>query len=128
MGRTPLHYAAATGNLSDVRRMIEDGLDVNASDTAGWTPLHFAAAAQPEAHDVVADLLAAGAAVDGTDAHGNTPLWRAVFAYQGNPAAIHALLAAGADADLINAHDASPRTLANLIANTDVARHMPKPP
>jgi len=51
----------------------------------------------------------------------------ATFAYLGNPATVRALLAAGADPDFNNAHQVSPRTLANRIATTDVARHMPGP-
>src|SRR5262245_23807643 len=125
MGRTPLHDAAAAGELSDVRRMLDDGLNVNATDHAGWTPLHFAAQAQ--AYHVVAQLLAAGASVDSVDEHGNTPLWRATFSYGGDPATLRALLAAGADPDRANAHNLSPRALANRIATTDVARHMPNP-
>jgi len=125
MGRTPLHDAAADRDLSGVRRLLDDGLNVNATDHAGWTPLHFAAQAQ--AHEVVAHLLAAGASVDRTDEHGNTPLWRAIFSYAGDPATLRALLAAGADPDHANAHNLSPRALANRIATTDVARHMPDP-
>jgi len=125
MGRTPLHDAAALGDLTEVCRMLDDGLNVNATDHAGWTPLHFAAQAQ--APDVVAHLLAAGACTDSADEHGNTPLWRATFSYNGDPETLRVLLAAGADPDRTNAHDLSPRALANRIARTDVARHMPSP-
>ncbi|NYF55778.1 ankyrin repeat domain-containing protein [Micromonospora purpureochromogenes] len=105
-----------------VRALIEHGVEVNASDANGWTPLHFAAQAQSA--PVAAELLAAGATVS-LDEHGNTPLWRAVFNHRTEPAALRTLLAAGADPDRDNVHGVSPRALAERIANTDATNHMP---
>lgn len=43
-GFTPLHWAAATGNVKEMRRLISAGADINAvNDMASWTPLHVAA-------------------------------------------------------------------------------------
>jgi hypothetical protein len=40
--QTCLHLASAAGNLDIVRKLIEDGYDVNACDRWDWTPLHCA--------------------------------------------------------------------------------------
>lgn len=123
LGRAAVHYAAADGDVDVLRVLLAEGADPGAADADGWTPLHFAAQAQ--APLVVEALLAAGVTVDAADRHGNTPLWRAVFCSRGEGAVIRLLLEAGADSDRVNAHGASPRTLADRIANYDVARHLP---
>nr|QIY67111.1 ankyrin repeat domain-containing protein [Streptomyces sp. RPA4-2] len=122
LGRSALHYAAASGDLAGVRAAIGSGADVCAGDSAGWTPLHFAAQAQRA--DIAIELLAGHAVVDAVDVQGNTPLWRAVFNYQGDPAVLDVLREAVADPDRANAHGVSPRQLAERIANYDVARHV----
>lgn len=42
-GETQLHRACITGNLAQVRRLIDQGHPVNVRDNAGWLPLHEAA-------------------------------------------------------------------------------------
>lgn len=122
LGRSALHYAAASGDLAAVRAAIDAGADVCAGDSAGWTPLHFAAQAQRA--DIAIELLAHHAVVDAVDVQGNTPLWRAVFNYRSDPAVLDVLREAGSDPDRANAHGVSPRQLAGRIANYDVARHL----
>jgi ankyrin repeat protein len=83
------------------------------------TALHLAA---HEGSAEVADLLlASGADVDAVDNWGNTALYRAVFAYRGDPGMILLLRRAGANLDHTNLHGVSPRSLAQSIANYDVA-------
>jgi hypothetical protein len=48
-----------------------------------------------------------------------------VFNYRGDPATLRVLLAAGADPERQNAKGVSPRGLADLIGNYDVAVHVP---
>ncbi|KAK8947408.1 hypothetical protein KSP39_PZI006767 [Platanthera zijinensis] len=43
-GRTPVHYAAATGALDALRLCLSSGGDPNRPDANGWTPLHCSAA------------------------------------------------------------------------------------
>jgi ankyrin repeat protein len=38
-GMTDLHYAAYCQNLSEVKRLVESGIDVNQKDDSGYTPL-----------------------------------------------------------------------------------------
>ncbi|MFF3468006.1 ankyrin repeat domain-containing protein [Streptomyces sp. NPDC002619] len=123
MGRTAVHHAAAHGDVAGLRELLAGGEDPDAVDTAGWTPLHFAAQAQdPLAAEM---LLPAGALVDVGDQHGGTALWRAVFSFRGEGATLRVLLEAGADLDRENSHGVSPRGLAGKIANYDVAAHLP---
>ncbi len=43
---TALHFAAEEGNVESCRLLVQAGLDVNAADMAGQTPLHVALASQ----------------------------------------------------------------------------------
>ncbi|MGW7276212.1 ankyrin repeat domain-containing protein [Streptomyces sp. NPDC054864] len=123
LGSLTVRYAAAEGDADGLRVLLAGGAAAEATDDAGWTPLHLAAQAQaPSAIEV---LLTAGAAVDAVDRHGNTPLWWAAFYSQGEGATIRLLLEAGADPDRDNDHGMSPRALARCIVNFDVAAHFP---
>ena len=50
----PIHDAAKTGNVEQVRQLIAKSADVNAKDDMGVTPLGFAAG---KGHKDVAELL-----------------------------------------------------------------------
>ena len=103
-----------------VRQFLADGADATLPDGRGWTPLHFAAAAN---NAVAAQLLlGAGAVADAADVDGNTSLFRAVFAYAGDDATIEVLRDAGAEPRRLNRHRQDPVGLARLMATTDVAR------
>ena len=39
----PIHDAAEAGDLAGVLAELDKGVDVNAKDGGGWTPLHYAA-------------------------------------------------------------------------------------
>lgn len=59
-GRTRLHRAAAAADDADpVEFLIAAGLDPNATDSAGWTPLRYASVYGYQR--VVSALLAGGA-------------------------------------------------------------------
>jgi hypothetical protein len=76
-GRTLLHDAALSGNLTAMRWLIEQGADVDAPvecdgcEEKGHTPLHEA---QRRVREAVELLLAHGASVDATDARGRSAL------------------------------------------------------
>jgi ankyrin repeat protein len=59
-------------NPQIIRRIIEAGVDVNARDRNGYTPLHFAA--RSKATLAIAVLLDANAEIDPVDDKGLTPL------------------------------------------------------
>ncbi|MFI1170197.1 ankyrin repeat domain-containing protein [Streptomyces melanogenes] len=123
MGRTLVHYGALHGDVAGLRVALAGGADPSLADKAGMTPLHFAA--QSQAASAAEILLAAGASVDVGDDNGNTALFNAVFNYRGDPATLQVLLEAGADPEKQNAKGVSPRGLADLIGNYDVAIHVP---
>lgn len=83
-GLTLLHQAAMQGDSNQVRRLLQQGADVNAkvrsdeqySPEWGNTPLHYAA--RDGRKDVVEQLLAAGAAANAANDRGVTPLHRAL--------------------------------------------------
>jgi ankyrin repeat protein len=115
-GRSAIHYAAATGDVDEVTRLLARGADPGEPDAVQFTPLHFAA--QEQHADMVAVLIRAGADVRSTDRWGNTPLWRAVFTAHGDSATALALLAAGSDLDAANNTGISPRLLAERMGLT----------
>jgi len=120
LGRAPLHYAAADSKTDEVVRLLATGADANAQDDNGWAPLHFAA--QAVSPECTSALLHSGANPSLQDSFGNTALWRAVFASKGNGVVIGLLLEAGADPHVKNSHGVSPISLADTIANYDVAQ------
>lgn len=118
VGRTALHYAAADGDVSNVRKRLAEGIAPDTADADGWTPLHFAA--QSNAADIAKLLLESGATVDPRDSHGNTPLAKAVFNSRGDGDMIKLLRSNGADPYVQNEYGISPLKLARTIANYDV--------
>lgn len=75
-----LGTAADFGLAQIVKQVLEDGQDVDASDSTGATALHWAAAAGDI--NTIHTLLAAGADVSKTDVGGGTGLIKAVMSVQ----------------------------------------------
>ena len=86
-------FASAT--LAEVRGCLEAGARVNARNSWGTTPLHWAAGYSGDPA-IIGALLAAGAEVNARDEDGGTPLHLAAK-WSDNPAVIEVLLASGAD-------------------------------
>ena len=93
----PLHLAAMNGNIAEIKRLIDDGADVNAKTEYGQTPLHFAAV---NGHTETAlALIKAGADINAKQKDGWTPLHFA--ARQGHTETALALIKAGASGEPI---------------------------
>jgi palmitoyltransferase ZDHHC13/17 len=100
LGMSLLHFAAQGDKINTVLHLHGGGFDLNASDTKGSTPLHWAAYAGSE--KVVEYLLAQpNLLLDQQDQDGHSPLHIAV-AY-GYSKIVRQLLVAGANRRLVNA-------------------------
>lgn len=90
-----LMAASRRGNLAEVRELVEDGIDLGAVTSTGWTALHHAAFHGRS--DVVALLLENGAPVAARHPRGWTPLHRA--AEHGSIEIVRMLIERGAPID-----------------------------
>jgi ankyrin repeat protein len=122
-GRSDLHRAVVKGDLLELRRLLNDGLDPNLQDATGMTPLHFAA--QEWHPDLAQTLLEGGARVDVQAHSGNTALFDAVYNSRGRGEVIEVLLTHGANPACENRNGLTPFSLAVMIGNFDVARYFP---
>ena len=73
-GCNSLHYAARAGNATMIRILLEIGVDVNATDHNGWSPLHWAVSHAAESAEVFPLLLQHGCDKDVKDRQGRTAL------------------------------------------------------
>ncbi len=102
----------------EVEARIAQGADVNAKDSAGRTPLMWAAY---HGHaDEVEALIAKGADVNVKDNEGGTPLlWAAVH---GHTDVVELLIAKGADVNAKDSAGQTPLMLADREGHTDVVK------
>ena len=96
----PLHDAAIRGDVTEMRRLLEEKSDVNSRDEDGWTALHFAA--QGGRVEAVRLLLCNGAEIDAQSSKtGNTALmYAARDGNSGSEEVVKLLLERGADINL----------------------------
>jgi len=141
-GRTPLHNAAANGHKEIVELLIAKGVDVNARDNDGYTPLDWAImnkltetadllrkhggktseelfalfkAAEDGNIEAAKQAIANGIDVNAEDDDGRTPLHRA--AWRGHKEVVELLIANGAD---VNAKDGMGATPLHLAATKEI--------
>lgn len=70
-GKSPLHYAAASGELNRVKYFVEHGSNINPKDRDGITPLHIATV--DKNYDIVSYLLSKKADKLSKDMNGVNP-------------------------------------------------------
>jgi ankyrin repeat protein len=112
-GATPLHHAAAFGNITMMKALITAKAPINAKNRRGSTPLHWAI------HDEakVRLLIEAGADINARQADGRTIVYQAASAGNAN-AVLKLLLEKGANPNTPTANGNAP--LANAAARGDV--------
>jgi ankyrin repeat protein/acetyl esterase/lipase len=103
------HIAACVGDLTRVKRFVEQGTNVDVKDELGWTPLYWAASMAQE--EVVEFLISKGACIDATTNNKRTPLHQAAGA--GAAKLVELLLSKGAD---LNARDKDNSTPLHVVA------------
>jgi ankyrin repeat protein len=112
--------AAKNGNISDIRLLLREHVDVNAPESDGTTPLHWAVHhGHLQSVDV---LLGAGARVNAANRYGVTPLVLACI--NGNPAIVERLLQAGANPNTTAAGGETVLLTAARTGNVDVLKHL----
>lgn len=87
-GCNSLHYAARAKNVTVVERMLQCGINVNATDSNGWSPLHWAIASTEDSTEVVTLLLRSGCDKSTKDKQGRTALELAIIFDRTKEAAI----------------------------------------
>jgi ankyrin repeat protein len=92
-GDVPLVDAVRSGNVAQVRALLQQRIDVNAAEPDGTTALHWAARGGEV--ETARLLVAAGAKVNATNRYGVTPL--SLASVSGSGPLIELLLNAGAD-------------------------------
>ncbi|GAW27348.1 putative NACHT and Ankyrin domain protein [Rosellinia necatrix] len=103
-GMTPLHYAAAVGEMRTTKLLLQRGAQVDSQDLRGMSPLHHAAVAGKTG--AAKFLLRMGARVDSQDLRGMSPLHHAAAA--GEISAAESLLRRGAQVDSQDLRGMSP--------------------
>jgi len=96
--RGELLKAANIGNLEQVRKLLDNGVDVNEKDDNNWTPLHMAACSGYA--NCVRELVEHGADVNLKNKRDSTPLNLAVF--NNRIECVHELIKHGADINTKN--------------------------
>ena len=112
--------AAKANDSAGALALIKDKADVNAAESDGTTPLHYAVF-----HDDVAlvdSLLKAGAKASVANKYGSTPLLEA--AVRGNPVVIEKLVKAGADVNAGNGDGQTALLILSRTSNVEAAKFL----
>jgi len=124
---TALHLATAAGHLAIVQALLQaNGVDVDARDSRGLTPLHLLVTSSTGSHShrwlpVVQALLVAGADTNAVDAGGITPLLLAILCKQ-HISIIEAFLNGGADPTVGDGDNYTPLHAACTVGRLDTVQ------
>jgi ankyrin repeat protein len=116
-GATPLMYAAAFGNIQEMKLLLDAGADVNARSTSGATALIWAAG-EPLRSRM---LIERGADVNAQSRQGRTPLMAAARR-EGAADLVRLMLAKGADITAKDIQDDTALTLASRTGDLETIK------
>ena len=119
VGRTPLHIAAEKGDIRTAMFLIENGADVNGTDTNGNTPLIFIINKTGNL-EIAKRFVEKGAAVNTQNRTGETALMYA--AWLGYTDIVEFLLESHADPTLKNRRDETALTLAESKGHSEIVQ------
>lgn len=129
-GATPLHMAAAVGNVEVARALIAARADPFSLTDRNIAPLHLAAGVGPPLardwneqemnglFEVTRLLVELGADVNAVGEHGWTPLHGA--AYKGMDRTVQLLVDKGASVDVVDSYGQTPLSIASAVITTGV--------
>jgi ankyrin repeat protein len=112
--------AAKANDSAGALALIKDKADVNAAESDGTTPLHYAVFHDDAA--LVDSLLKAGAKASAANKYGSTPLLEA--AVRGNPLVIEKLVKAGADVNAGNGDGQTALLILSRTSNVEAAKFL----
>jgi hypothetical protein len=112
-----IHEVVLAGDIDLIRRVLESGVNVNATDYYGRTPLMIVI--ENNRVDVVDLLIEYGANVNMADNNGHTPLMYAIFS---NVDVVGTLIANGANVNARDNRRRTPLMLAREYGRTDFER------
>lgn len=119
LNRTPLHKAAAEGNIPEIHRLIATGISINQHSHDGATALHYAILAENEL--AAQTLLTAGANPNSADPFTHTtPLHYA--AQKGLTSIVQILLDAGANPHILRPGPTSPQIAEDIARACDYSQ------
>ena len=112
-GKTRLHRAVmdfhnVPGVYSAAKQLIDEGADVNAKDSAGWTPLHDVACSSHHKYSTVRLLIKNGAEVNARTLNNDTPLHMASGVSSRYFLTVKILLENSAEVDARNSEEQTP--------------------
>jgi ankyrin repeat protein len=110
----PIHDAALTGDVAELKKLLASGVKVDARDERGNTPLHWA-----QTEEIAKVLLKAGAKVYVRDEYGCTPLH-----YAKTAEIAEVLLSAGAPVGAWDKYGYSPLHEAAVSGRADVVEFL----
>ena len=112
-----IREAARQGNIEAVKQYLADGVDVNAKDDWGKTPLH--STAEMRRKEIAELLIANGAEVNAKDSWGITPLHYATA--NDHKETVELLIAEGAEVNVKDKYDGTPLHSATANDHKEIA-------